>query len=297
MEIPGKGSIETMWGERLCNGTVNKLGPQYNVKNLHWILVKIAGTDHTLNIGDSLPQVMHKALPVIPDIQSILTTWLKYYLPKVSWCTKLRGIKVPLQLDKSSCEIVSPSTIHHLVPAAPLWDPKKPGKLCAYNFCQCMELGKGVSSIVIQLNSVMTLTFLQVTTRIREFWDDDSKAEVGAVLIRPSTTADPELMVNLVPSDNMSQMGDPLPSSVCSKVWSSLNTPSQWITHKAGKEWVVNRGNAMMAGVYSRLPKKTDLPFSASTLRPDSVSITGVHQSHTISTWFYWCGNQNIYNK
>jgi hypothetical protein len=31
---------------------------------------------------------------------------------------------------------------------------------------------------------------------------------------------------------------------------------------------------------YSRLPKKTDLPFSASTPCPDSVLITGVHQSY-----------------
>ena len=65
-----------------------------------------------------------------------------------------------------------------------------------------MELGKGVSSIVTQLNSVMTLSFLQVITGIREFWDDNSKAEVDTIPVRPSTIADPELMVDLVLSDN-----------------------------------------------------------------------------------------------
>ena len=149
MEIPGKGSTETMWGERLRSGAANTLELQYNVKNLHWISVEIAVRDHTLNIGDSLPQVTDKALPVVPDIQSILTTWLKHYLPEVSWSTNLRGIKVPLQRDKHSCGIASSSTIHHrLVPEAPLWDPKKPGKSRAYYFCRCVELGKGVSSII-----------------------------------------------------------------------------------------------------------------------------------------------------
>jgi hypothetical protein len=65
MEIPGEGSTKTMWGERPCSGTADKLGLQYNIKNLYWILVEIAITDCTLNIRDSLPQVMDKVLPVV----------------------------------------------------------------------------------------------------------------------------------------------------------------------------------------------------------------------------------------
>ncbi|KIM85634.1 hypothetical protein PILCRDRAFT_5305 [Piloderma croceum F 1598] len=47
-----------------------------------------------------------------------------------------------------------------------------------------MELGKGA------------------ITGIREFWDDNDKAEVDTVPVRPSTTADPELMIDLVLSNN-----------------------------------------------------------------------------------------------
>jgi hypothetical protein len=199
MEMPGEGSTETMWGERLRSGAANKLDIQYNVKNIHWILVEIDVTNRTLNIGDSMPQVTDKALPVVPNIQSILTTWLKYYLPEASWHTNLRGMTIPLQLDKNSCGIASSSAIHHhLVPTAPLWDPKKPGKSRAYYFCRCVELGKGVSMIVMQLNGAMTLAFLQVITGIRDFWDDNGKGEVGSVPVGPSTTADPKLMVDLV---------------------------------------------------------------------------------------------------
>jgi hypothetical protein len=149
-DAPGKGSTEKMWGEKLRSGVAKTLGMQYNVMNIHWISLEIDVANHTLNFGDSMPNVTVKSVPIVPNIQSQVTRWLDHYLPKISWRTDLKGIKVPLQLDKKSCGIACSSALHHrLIPSAPLWDPKKPGRSRAYYFCRCVELGKGVSSIMI----------------------------------------------------------------------------------------------------------------------------------------------------
>jgi hypothetical protein len=155
-ESPGKTNTDTLWGERLRNGVAKNLYVQCNIQNVHWISLEIDVARRTLNFGDSLPSVTQKTSPIFPVIQTRVTRWLDYYLPNGPWCTNLKGIRCPIQLDKSSCGIAtSRSAIHHrLVPSAPKWDPKKPGKSRAYYFCRCIALGQGVGPLSHNLSSV-----------------------------------------------------------------------------------------------------------------------------------------------
>jgi hypothetical protein len=174
LETPGKGSTERLWGRRFQTGEVKRLLLQYNVMNIHWISVEINVTNHVLSFGDSKPGVTQKVLPILPTLRSMLIQWLDVYLPNISWTTNLKGIRVPLQLDSTSCGIATLNAVHNrLIPMAPIWDPKRPGKMRAYFFCRCVALGKGVSLFTVRTVSKSD-SILQIQIGIREFFDADN---------------------------------------------------------------------------------------------------------------------------